>query len=200
MATPQVKLQDLDIFARSDANGGLRVLEEDLAISNALVAWLSSKAGDYIYRPDLGGVLEIPLFKLMTPQRTKDLQNFFRSKIEENFGGVLSLDRVSVIPDNTTRTYNFIIEYTSLLTNKENLVNFNTSQKPKEAAIKTTVEVPFVNENLLNFVLVKKIDLPGIVMQQDPITNLWIWGPYIFTNLRNIDYNFQEIFDITREP
>jgi hypothetical protein len=195
MAATDVVISDLDLYGRTDTSGSIRVHEQDMAISNAMIFFITSKIGDFIYQPTLGGVLDKTLFKLMTTQKTAELRKFFIQVISTNFGALINLNDVNVSPQNDTRTYLIEISYISKLTNNLNLVQFNTKQKV-EPVTKNYVDVPYVGENLLNFVLVKLIDLPGVKMVYDDTSGLWTWGPFKFTELVPTQYNFYTIFNI----
>lgn len=195
MADTQTKIQDIDIYGRSDAAGNPILHEQDLAVSNALVSWFTSKAGDYIYRPDLGGVLDRSVFKLMTADRNAALKKFFTDEINANFGGVLNLINVTVTPDSTARLYTIEISYISLLTNKTNLARFDTKPQESKTPVVNFLQIPFIGENLTNFAIAHSYDLRGKKMIFDDITGFWTWGPFQFINLRNEDYNFAALYN-----
>lgn len=193
-----IVFHDLDIYGRTDAQGGILVHEQDKAIANALVAFLTSRGGDYIYQPSVGGVLDAIPFKLMTGERSKQLKSFFNSVITDKFGGVTRLESVNVVSNEVTKTYKIGIEYTSLLTNNKVLVNFNTKQKPADKVVTTFVDVPYTGDNLLNFVLLHLIELPGVPLKKDDSTGVWVWGSWRLINLQDTQPEFAEIFDLTR--
>jgi len=190
----QTVLYDADCLGREGPDGGLREYTQDKAISNALMTWLSSKPGDFVYQPRVGGILVQLQFKLMSPDRIREATALLKSVISENFGKVIRVTECSVVPDKLTRTNRITINYISLLTNTQNTVIFDTRQVTQP--IKEVVNVPYIGDNLMNFILVKLPDYPGILMTQDEVTGLWGWGPYVFTNLVNTDPAFQSYYNV----
>ena len=59
---PQINLIDFDVYGRSSNTGGALIHKDDFAISNAIIFFLTSAKGDYLYSPNKGGVLSQLLF------------------------------------------------------------------------------------------------------------------------------------------
>lgn len=193
----RIKYADIDLYGREDASGAIREYADDLAVSNAMVNWLTSKIGDYIYDPLLGGVLDQSLFKLMTQGKTEAIHDYFYNVITQNFGGVMTIDKIVVNPDFENLTYEIEISYVSTLTNEVNLVQFST-RPPQSKGFEDFTEVPYVNTNLTNFVNMKLPLLPGVMIVKDDTTGIWTWGPYRLVNLREEDPNFMTLLRLTR--
>lgn len=199
MAT-QVTFSDLDYQGREDATSAILVYEgvdQDKAVSNSMIAWLSSKAGDYIYQPTVGGPLDVIIMKLITQDKTEEVRNYFQNILDSNYGGVLEVDTIIVEPDITERQFNIEISYRSLLTNNNNLVLFST-KAPQGSNIPEFSDVPYIGQNLLNFVEQKLPVLPGVMMTFDEVNSVYQWGPYRFINLKNTDSNFNTILRLTQ--
>lgn len=193
----RIKYSDIDLYGREDAAGAIREYTDDLAVSNALVNWLTSKIGDYIYEPMLGGVLDQSLFKLMTQNKTEAVHNYFYDVISKNFGGVLVIDKIVVNPDFENYIYEIEVSYISKLTNEVNLVQFST-KPPQGKGFEDFTEVSYVDTNLLNFVKMKMPLLPGVMIVKDATTDVYTWGPYRLINLREEDPNFMTLLRLTR--
>lgn len=198
-STTRVTYDDIDVYGREDSTQAVFEYTDDLAVSNALICWLTSKIGDYIYQPQLGGILDRTLFKRMTQGRTNALREYFINAIESNFGGVISVENVIVDPDAEFQRYNIEISYRSLITGELNLVDFVT-RPPVDVNSEEPVSVPYIGQNLDNFVKLKLPLMQGVIFKKDDITEKWNWGVYVLENLQETDYNFDYLFNLTKGP
>jgi len=184
---------DLDVYGRNSTSGGALVHSDDYAISNAIIFFLTSSKGDYLYRPDLGGVLEGLLFKQITVEKANYYQSFISNALKSQFGALATDIQVSITPDYDNRLFKIDIFFTSVLSGEVNQVPVNLNM-PKTELGKTYTPVSLVDDNLLAFVYVQKPTLtdPLIKNQSD---GLWYWGNFKFTNFSESSSNFQEVFD-----
>lgn len=192
----ELEIVDIDVYGRTDNVGNLILHNQDYAISNCLVFWLTSKAGDYIYFPELGGPLERLKFKLMNLTTVTNLTTFLSNTINEYFGNVLTLQSVIVSPDNKKRILFVEVQYISKVTNDPNKVNFTIKKSDTPVTNNTRYPVPYVGDNLVNFVLTQIVNYQGQKLTFSDSENNWIWGPFIFTNLNDSMEEFTIIQDI----
>lgn len=198
MASAIITYVDADIYGRHDAAGNLvEHRTDDLCVSNALVAWLTSDVGDYIYSPDIGGLLWKSLYKVMTPVKIKALKDTISETIAANFSDVLTVTAVNITQDNQSgRTYNIEILYKSLLSNQNIMVAFDT--KPRPEPIQTYLDVAYTGENAYTFTDLQLPFQKGLILQKNPDDGLYYWGKYRFTNLQPTDPKFKSILDLTK--
>lgn len=199
MASAIITYVDADIYGRHDAAGNLiEHKTDDECVSNALVAWLTSDAGDYIYSPDIGGLLWRNLFKVMTPKRIEQLKQTISDTIANNFSDVLTVESVNVIQDIQSggRTYNIEILYKSLLSDNHIMVAFDT--KPRPEPIQSYLDVAYTGENAYTFVDLQLPFQKGLILQKNPDDGLFYWGKFKFTNLQATDPKFKSILDLTK--
>lgn len=182
-STTQTEIVDIDVYGRTDETGQLILHDQDYALSNALVFWLTSKAGDYIYHPELGGILDKYKFKVMRSTESLDITKDLTAAIETYFGTYISVQQVTVTPDNVNRTYGIQILYTSLLTQDPNQVNFTIRPPTTKNTFTQTYEIAYIGDNLINFVLTQLPNYGGQPVKFNNDTQQWTWGPFILINL-----------------
>ena len=186
---------DLDVFGRENPDGTGLLHSGDDALSNALTAWLTTRRGDFVNRPDLGGPLDRLLFKNLGFADLDLLTFELKNQIRDNFEGVLQLLELSVIPDFENRLWRIEIAYRSSLTGNTNTLEVLTdaSETLPQPSI-SLIDVDFEGENLLNFVLLKIPEQPEERLSFDPDTELWNWGIYKLTKFSTNSENFDQIF------
>jgi hypothetical protein len=189
---------DLDIYGRVNTDGSPVTHTGDTAISNSLVAYLTSRKGDYINDPNFGGPMEFLMFKQLN-QDTIAIEDKLTSEINLVFGRILSLDVVSVEPDYEGRQWVVDIYYTSKSTGAVNQVKYfaNTTassfvpvQRFKSSVF---IDVPYADENLKNFVLLKQGEIPNEKIVKNDTDGLYYWGYYRLVNFNEQDPLFAEI-------
>jgi hypothetical protein len=192
-------LIDLDVYGRTSSSGGALIHSNDFAISNAIIFFLTSKRGDYLYRSSLGGVLDKLLFKLLDPIAASSYASELTNTLTSEFGALIQGIQASITPDYENRYYLIEVYYISNLSGESNLVNFYT--KPKSEVPITIVyqDVDFEGDNLLAFIAVQKESLGDEKLIFNPNDNYWYWGNFRFTNFSAQSSNFEEIFSIIND-
>jgi hypothetical protein len=195
----QRSLEDLDVYGRTYIDGGPLVHYDDYAISNAMVNWAVSKKGDYLYNPPKGGPLTFLVFKNLdgrTDEYTKRINEDFNT----SFGGIVTNISTILIPDPVRKMWKIEIVYLSKLSGNSNKVTFYTKDQTiteQQSAIPTTyAEVPYTNDNLLNFVLLHQDHMGAARLTYNSEMNQWTWGTYIFINFNTESSNFDEILTL----
>jgi hypothetical protein len=189
---------DLDIYGRVNTDGSPVTHTGDMAISNALVAYLTSRKGDYINDPNFGGPMEFLMFKQLN-QDTIVIEDKLTSEITSVFGRILSLDVVSVEPDYEGRQWVVDIFYTSKSTGAVNQVKYfaNTTASSfvpvQRFKSNVFIDVPYADENLKNFVLLKQGEIPNEKIVKNDTDGIFYWGYYRLVNFNESDPLFTEI-------
>lgn len=194
----EISIVDLDVYGRSSQSGGALTHQNDFAISNAIIFYLTSQRGDYLYRNDLGGVLNELLFKLLTEDKAEKYASRITGEIESQFGGVISEVAVTVTPNFTDRYYEIEIFYISNRTQLSNQAVFYTRPKVSSEEI-NYIDVLFTDDNLLAFVTLQ-LDMglkkPLIFNQTD---NKWYWNLFRLINFSKESSNFEEIYNLINQ-
>jgi phage baseplate assembly protein W len=103
--------QDVDIYGELNPNGELKTYAGKDAIKNALQLWLSSKKGEYLLNPGLGGPLDTFSFKTMNEESLTILRFQLMSAIDTEFAPAIRLTNVLFNPDFQNRILEIILAY-----------------------------------------------------------------------------------------
>lgn len=192
--TNKISLVDLDVYGRTSNAGGALVHQDDFAISNAIIFFLTTKRGDYLYRPSLGGLLDRLLFKLLDIDKARFYGEQIANELDNEFGALLDDIEVIITPNFEERYYEVNVYYTSIQTRESNQAVFFTRPK-NEISQRVYQDVEFVGDNLLAFVALQKEKISDklILNARDEV---WYWGNFRLVNFNQSSDNFQEIFDI----
>jgi phage baseplate assembly protein W len=191
-------LADIDVYGRTTTDGSPKIQKGDNAISNALVLYLTSRRGDFVNQPDFGGPLEFMLFKNLNKD-TDEIETKITNEINRVFGNLVTLQDVSVQPDYLGRQWVVDVIYKSNATGDLSKVQYfvNSSQgqfsPPNVFQSNRYVDIHYSGENLYNFVLLKKEEVPGERLVKNADDNLYYWGFYKFPNLLLTDPYFAQI-------
>jgi len=173
---------DIDIFGREYTNGAPYEFFDEDAIKNALTLWLSSKKGEFLNEPDRGGILDRALFKNMDVGQSNKLRFAIRNALEEKFFPALQIRNISVLPDFTNRLWEISIDYVNPLTNAlQSLSVFTKDLSAKEDYTYENIE--YIDDNLFNFVRVKRPSMQNRLLIYDSVQGYWRWGRYLMINL-----------------
>jgi hypothetical protein len=187
-------LQDIDIYGREINTGAPKEHFEQEAVKNALTLWLTSKKGEFLYQPELGGILTPSIFKLMSDNNLDLLAFKIRNAINNSFFPSIQLTSLDLNPNYEQRMLEISIQYINPVSLREEavLIYLNAPQPEKRWSYE---EIAYVGENLRNFVLLKKpenID-KKLLYNSDGV---WVYGKYQLTNLTTEDAYFNEILEI----
>lgn len=186
---------DIDIYGRTNDSGSPVVHTGDDAVINAIVAWLTSKKGDYLYRPNLGGVLDSLMFKIPGNTKENALVKYEVSKtIEQEFAGLVTVEYFEVYPDSVNREWLVDLQVRSLLSGElRSLEIALEGSSVPDWTNKQWIDVIHEGENCLNFVMLLISQMEGKRLLYNSDCNKWTWGDFRFLNLTEADPLFEDI-------
>ena len=120
-------LHDHDLDGGTDTKGNVKQVYDDDAIQNALKLWLSSLKGDYIGKPNEGGVLYQFICKPMNEVNLIQFETLLSNSILEHFYPDMEITNIQVEPHYDKRYWKIIIKGVSNTYN----VGFTFSEKFK---------------------------------------------------------------------
>ena len=175
---------DIDLYNRKDILGETLVHLYANAVNNAIMLFLVSKKGSYIYKNNFGSPLDILEFKNLDLLQFTNYGQRIASQIENSFGRYISNVIVSLVPNYDTRTIEVNLQYTSLLANT---VIKNTVVK-RVNSIKYKTETNYIDINLDSVNLVKWFELellnqPKSSLIYNPSIQSWVWSVYKLSTL-----------------
>ncbi len=187
--------QDIDIYGELNPNGELKTYAGKDAIKNALQLWLSSKKGEYLLNPGLGGPLDTFSFKTMNEESLTILRFQLMSAIDTEFAPAIRLTNVLFNPDFQNRILEIILAYQIEETGEQGEVTvfMNTQYSYRNFNYE---EVTEVGENLKTFFTIKKPNMMDKRLLFDNEGSFWKWGKYKLVNLTPFDPCFEDILII----
>ena len=187
--------QDIDIYGELNPNGELKTYAGKDAIKNALQLWLSSKKGEYLLNPGLGGPLDTFSFKTMNEESLTILRFQLMSAIDTEFTPAIRLTNVLFNPDFQNRILEIILAYQIEETGEQGEVTvfMNTQYSYRNFNYE---EVTEVGENLKTFFTIKKPNMMDKRLLFDNEGSFWKWGKYKLVNLTPFDPCFEDILII----
>lgn len=198
----QISYGDLDVYGRSSNEGGALVHYNDLAISNSIVFYLTSRRGNYLYRPSEAGILDDLLFKLNSPELIALYRDRIKKKLKDAYRTLITDIDIQIYntDEYTNRVLQVEVYYTSIQTNESNALSFYLKGKPTNTIKKEFININLEGDNLLAFVILKKEDMPeNSTFIKNIDDGLWYWNEYRFTNFSESSSNFNEIITIMNE-
>ena len=190
-----MEIQDIDIYGRETRPGTPKEVFQEDAVKNALILLLTSKRGEFLYNSFEGGVLDDLLFKPMTSSSISIAEFKIRNALTNHFVPPINIQAISVQPDYNKRIFRILVYYKGVFTKQEEQLVFHTEGnfESKEFSYQ---EVPYKNDNLEAFCMLKKADNLAAKLLFNTEEDCWIWGIYKFINLVNTDPNFAAILSI----
>ena len=175
---------DIDIYDRPNVIGETLAHVDANAVNNAIMLYLVSKKGSYVYKNDFGSPLDILEFKNLDLLAFSDYSQRIASQIENNFGRYISDVSVALVPNYDTRTIEVNFQYTSLLENtliKNSVVKKINSFKYQDQ--KSYVEINLDSVNLLNWLELELLNQPKSTLIYNPSIQSWVWSIYKLSTL-----------------
>lgn len=181
---------DVDVYGRKEKGGDLQRYASDKALSNAMVFYLTTNRGDFVYNSKIGGVLEFLKFKLMNISEG-DVQDSVRLSLEKLFGDYAAIVDVFAEKLLADRRWRIAVIWLSKLTGEQNGIEFqvNSGQRAPQAAGTTVVSMPYAGENLYNFILLQKEFQPADILHVNK-EGVYVWGVWAFPELTSQDEYF----------
>ena len=194
---PQINLIDFDVYGRSSNTGGALIHKDDFAISNAIIFFLTSAKGDYLYSPNKGGVLSQLLFKQLDESYASFYGNQISDALRLEFGALITNISCQIKTNFDKRYYEVNVYFTSIQTNVVNQAQFFTKPLVKETAMVVYIDINLADDNLLAFVLLQKTypDQARFRLELNNEDGKWYWGRFRFNNFDENSSNFEDIFE-----
>ena len=151
---------DLNIYGQELPSGEATEVYDDDCIGNSLVMWLTSKRGDFLMQPNVGGLLSDVDFKLMSNLNIDLLIFKIQTELALNFSNLLTPTNIQVLPNYTERYIEIKISYSvnSTQQNKTVSIYIDTVIKPDKFVYE---DISYTGQNLEIFVLVTKSTMAG---------------------------------------
>lgn len=189
------KIITLDIYDRRDANGLPLKIEDGNAIANAMQTFLIAKSGDYVNRPDAGGVLDIYEFKGLNRNFTADAKEI-KNILNNKFIGRATVSNIIIIPDFNTRILTIEVTITITKTQEEKTFNVYRKADIKYVNEPNYIEIPYEGDNLILFIQGELIEQPKSPLIYNTNLESWVWNNYNFINLSNNSDELQYLIEM----
>jgi len=184
--------QDIDLYSRDNKDGTPVTYYAASAIKNAMNQWINSKRGEYLMNPFAGGALDNFAFKTLNPENFMTLKMRLMTALMNEFSPEVTIQALNIIPDYENRITEIEVVYSipnegttdalSLFLNTK----FSTNSFEYE-------EVLYIEDNLLEFVTIKKPSISSSRLIYDYDLNSWKWNKYKLVNLLPTDSKFTDI-------
>jgi len=195
------EFEDLDVYGNELASGEPVYYTGDSAVSNSIIAFVTSKKGDYINNPGVGGVLNYLLFKPMKKNMRK-FKSEMLDGLTASFSKIVTFQGLTLEAFPEKRYWLVKIAYTSLLTGKTNLITlytkgvFESNSEIGSGGVEASLEfinVDYEDENLTTFVDDHLVELKDYKLIYDINEESWVWYKYKLVNLTTESSNFSAI-------
>ena len=187
--------QDIDIFGSEYYSGAPKEYFDKEAIKNAITLWLMMSKREYLYDPDLGGVLNTDTFKNLTSESSDKLQFTLETEFKIYFGDMVDLKEIKITPNYTQRFVEVSVTYADLVNGGEDNINIYPVQGNKQVEV-SYEEVALEEESLYNYVRIQKVNMQGQKLVYNTRENCWVWGNKL--KLINLDFSdayFEKILE-----
>lgn len=189
---------DISTNGEEDDSGNPVIYLGKYAIQNAILKYLSSEAGEYLYLPSLGGVLETLIFTSMTPAVAKEIENTLRSELRTNFSDAISNIRVIANPIFETETWEVTISFTDRLNDNQISTIVVTLEDTENAQNKFTqfIDINSEGDNLIEDIIYIQTNIEGMtdkILAYNFTEGLFYWGQYRLTNFSTSSPNFSQV-------
>jgi hypothetical protein len=184
--------QDVDLYGRDNTDGTPITYYSANAIKNALTQWANSKRGDYLMVPGAGGALDNFAFKTLTSENILILKTQLLTALVNQFSPSITVIDISITPDYQNRITEIEVTYSiqeEKVTDSVSLF-INTAFSTASFEYET---VNYIEQNLLEFVTIKKPDQMANRLIYDHEINSWKWGKFKFISLTPSDPYFTDI-------
>lgn len=191
----QVTFQDIDIYGREEASGKPYELFNEDAVKNALVLWITSKAGDFLLNPEAGGLLDRVLFKNMHGRSINLFTFALKNALYTEFFPAIRIIDFDIERDYQLKTLKISITYEISVSSSVQQLSFYTKDLIPIVEQKEQ-EVPYTDVNLQMFCIIRKPDMNNELLVYNEEEGSWRWGIYKFTNFSTEDSLYSEILEI----
>jgi phage baseplate assembly protein W len=186
---------DSDIFGRELSNGQAVEHIDAEAIKNALTLFLTSKKGDFLMQPEMGGPLDRVLFKSLDGNVSALVIFTIKNALINYFSPAIKIIDIQFDPDYTSRIWQITIYYTSNLSTTIEQVEVYTKDI-LNITQQLTQNILYTGESLRMFCLMQKSSMGSELLALDTTDNKWHWGKFLFENFTTEDAFFTDILAI----
>jgi len=186
---------DVDVYGNENSDGSPKQYFDEQAINNAFISWIGSKKGDYIRRPELGGVIDRLLFKNMDPSTAAKMTFAIQNAVINEFTPELTLEELSVNPDYINRMWKIDIKYRNTFSNRTESIAIYT----KDLSLKESfdyISVEYIGNNLYSFCETKLASMSGQLIIYNDERSKWEWGQYSLDNFSTSDSRYSDILTL----
>lgn len=187
--------QDIDLLGRELSDGNAVVHLDTEAVKNALTLFLTSKKGDFLMNPELGGPLDRVQFKSLDGNISSLVIFTIKNAITNSFSPAIKLKDIKFNPDYSNRIWEILIYYTSTLSKAIESVEVYTKDI-LNITQQSNQSITWVGIQLRTFCLMQKPNMGSELLQYDSETSTWKWGKFIFANFTTEDVYYSEILAI----
>jgi len=189
---------DIDIYGQENPDGSAIVVFDKYAIQNSILKFLASEAGEYLYVPQMGGILETFLFTSLTPAYAQEIETTLFSILRENFSDAISNIQVIANPLFETETWEITISFSDKLNDNQkseiiiSLEDTNVAQNK----FSTYIDITDTGDNLIesiNYILANVTGMDEKMISYNFTEGLFIWGNYRLTNFSVSSPNFADV-------
>jgi len=175
---------DIDIYDRKNNLGESLTYKDATAVNNAVLAYLVTKKGSYLYRPTFGSPLDILEFKNLDILQISNYSGRIAQIIQNNFSRYISNVIVTLNPNYETKTIEVTLQYLSLLAN-ETITNtlIKRAYGFNYLTEKKYVEVELEKENLIRWIEAEVMRQPKASLLYDSSVQSWVWNNYKLSKL-----------------
>lgn len=190
----QSVIHDIDIYGNENSDGSAKEYLDNEAVKIAFTLWLTSKRGDFLRQPTLGGVFDTLLFKQMSEEKIQMMNFSIRNAITNNFSPSIKLLDLQVTPNYEQRYWEIYIKYQNPFDKQIQSVTVYTKD------LSTTnsneyIDVEYIGDNLYNWCVIKSPSMKGHLLTYDAEKEKFIWYRYVFTNFTVSDTRYADIIE-----
>jgi len=186
---------DADIYGAQNADGTAVEYSGSGATKQALYLWMTSKKGEFVRNPGAGGMFDNILFKSMRTNNMQQLEFSIKNSFSNDFYPAVTLNAITVTPDYNNRIMSIDISYYDVDNQTADTVSIYTNIDYATKSYDYQI-VDYEDENLRNFCLIKKSDIPNERLIFNSETNIWTWQKYQLTGLAITSVYFEDILQI----
>lgn len=186
---------DITITGEENPDGSCKELLEDDALKNALLLWLISKRGEFLKNPGDGGLLDSLMFKTIDENRIQQVAFSIKTSIFNNFFPALRLTDLQITPEYELRAWKIEITFQSPISGASQTAILYTRDLSTTPSF-IYEEVDYEDDNLINFIKLKKIDMKKKLVIYNSDFGCFTWGKYKLINLTPTSSNLSEVLEL----
>lgn len=192
---PTIYYHDIDVYGREKTDGTPYELNNEEAVKNAVILWITSKAGDFLRNPEAGGLLDRVLFKNMHGRSIGLFLFALKNALINEFSPSIKILDTQVERIYEYRTLKIHITYLIVASNIIQKVEVFTKDI-KSIDEQKEQTVTYTGANLRMFCLIRVPNMNNELLIYNEEEDKWRWGIYYFQNFSTEDPYYDEIISI----